>query len=183
MKKLIIALIPLLTLISCGEPELTPIQEAVKQKVEEQLGKLDYITFNEFELVDSSKFSDEIARRRHTIEVRYKLNDKKAQEYKSKGMLTNAGIKRQAAEKDLQVLEGIKALEQRLAEHDSLDVVELYRYKFSAIARSDGENVTIENMYVAITPDNQVVAMDYKKDGVLKATGSLIPGYREMLAE
>ncbi|MCR4571333.1 MAG: hypothetical protein K5652_03960 [Bacteroidales bacterium] len=180
MKKLIIALFPLLLLISCGEPELTPVQEAIKQKIEGQLGELDYISFSNFELIDSSRFSDEIARRRKTIETRRILNLKKAEEFRNSGKPVNAGKKFEAAEKDGKVLEGINAIEQRLAEHDSLDVVELYRYKFSAVARASGVNTEIKEMYVAITPDNRIIGMDYKKDATLKGGGSLLPGYHEL---
>ena len=174
MKKLIIALFPLLLLISCGEPELTPVQEAIKQKIEGQLGELDYISFSNFELVD------EIARRRKTIETRRILNRKKAEEFRNSGKPVNAGKKFEAAKKDGKVLEGINAIEQRLAEHDSLDVVELYRYKFSAVAKASGVNTEIKEMYVAITPDNRIIGMDYKKDATLKGGGSLLPGYHEL---
>ena len=166
MKKLIIALFPLLLLISCGEPELTPVQEAIKQKIEGQLGELDYISFSNFELVDSSR--------------RRILNLKKAEEFRNSGKPVNAGKKFEAAKKDGKVLEGINAIEQRLAEHDSLDVVELYRYKFSAVAKASGVNTEIKEMYVAITPDNRIIGMDYKKDATLKGGGSLLPGYHEL---
>jgi len=181
MKKLIIALLAMLVLNSCGEPELSPVQLAIKDKVSGQLGEVKSIFFKEIALVDSSTFADEIARRRKAIEIRHKQNLKLANDYESKGKPTNARIKREAAAKDQKVLDGIKAIEERLAANDSLGKTELYRYKFSAIAKmADGSSSDINDMYIAITPENEIIGMDYKKDGVFKAGGSLIPGYKDL---
>ena len=60
---------------------------------------------------------------------------------------------------------------------DSLDAVEAYIYKFSGSARTYKGTVNFTDMFVSITPQHEVVGMDYKKEGVLKSAGRLIPGY------
>ena len=167
-------------LVSCGEKPTSPVEEAITKKVAEQLGDLDNMYFSSLALVDSTTFGEEVARRRNTLEARYKQNLKLARDYEAAGKLRNEAKKREDAANDQQRLEGLAALEQRLAENDSLNVVEVYIYKFSGKARNYKGTVTIDNMYVSITPDNEVVAMDYKKEGVLKSTGHLIPGYSSL---
>lgn len=181
MKKLIIALMALLAICSCTKKEPSPVEAAIKDKVSAQLGELQYLEFSELTLVDSCTFADEIARRRKTMELRYNQNVKLAKEYNSQYKANNAQAKWQAAVKDLKVLDGLSGIEERLAAHDSLGKTELYRYKFSARAKPVGGSSTeIKDMYIAITPSFEIIGMDYKKDGVLKAGGSLIPGYQAL---
>ena len=178
MRIRIIVLCGLLLAVACSEKKTTPVQEAIKASVSGQLGVLKSMEFSQLVLVDSTTFGDEIARRRKTIELRHTQNQKYAAQYQAQGKVVNAGKKLEDAAKDEKVLAGIDAIEQRLAEHDSLGVTELYVWKFSARAfPADGGCVSIEDMFIAITPDNKVVALDYTAANLLKGTGRLIPGY------
>lgn len=162
---------------ACSVKQISPVEAAITKKVAEQLGDLDNMYFSSLALVDSTTFGEELARRRNTLETRRQQNLKLARDYEAAGKMRNEAKKREDAANDLKHLEGLAALEQRLAEHDSLNVVEVYIYKFSGRARNYKGTVTIDDMYVSITPAVEVVAMDYKKEGVLKSTGRLIPGY------
>ncbi len=162
---------------ACSVKQISPVEAAITKKVAEQLGDLDNMYFSSLALVDSTTFGEELARRRNTLETRRQQNLKLARDYEAAGKMRNEAKKREDAANDLKHLEGLSALEQRLAEHDSLNVVEVYIYKFSGRARNYKGTVTIDDMYVSITPVVEVVAMDYKKEGVLKSTGHLIPGY------
>ena len=178
MRIRLIVLCALLLVTACSEKKSTPVQEAIKASVSGQLGELKSMEFSELLLVDSTTFGDEIARRRKAIELRHSQNQKYAAQYKAEGKPTNARKKLEDAAKDEKVLAGIDAIGQRLAEHDSLGVIELYIWKFSGRAfPADGGSVSVDNMYIAITPENKVEAMDYNAANLLKGTGRLIPGY------
>ena len=164
-------------LSACGGKQASPVEAAITEKVTEQLGDLNSMYFSSLALVDSTTFGEEIARRRNTLETRRQQNLKLARDYEAAGKSKNEAKKREDAANDLKHLEGLAAMEQRLVEHDSLNVVEVYIYKFSGRARNYKGTVTIDDMYVSITPAVEVVAMDYKKEGVLKSAGRLIPGY------
>ena len=165
---------------ACSVKQASPVEAAITEKVTEMLGDLDNMYFSSLALVDSTTFGEEIARRRNTLEARHKQNLKLARDYEAAGKMKNEAKKREDAVNDLKRLEGLAVLEQRLAEHDSLNVVEVYIYKFTGLARNNKGTVTIDDMFVSITPAYEVVAMDYKKEGVLKSTGHLIPGYSDL---
>ena len=180
MKRAVISAFILLSLAACGPKQSDPVKDAIRGKVEEQLGELKSLSFTNLELVESSTFGEEIARRRSTIELRRKQNIKLAEGYQANGKVLNANAKLEAALKDEAVLKGIEAIEKRLADHDSLGVKELDIYKFSAVARTTEGSTDIKDMFIAITPANEIVAMDYKKEKLLKSSGSLIPGYKAL---
>ena len=180
MKRAVISAFILLALQACAPKQSNPVKDAIQDKVAAQLGELKSLSFTNLELIESSTFGDEIARRRNTIELRRKQNLKLAEGYQDNGKVLNAKAKLDAALKDEAVLKGIDALERRLADHDSLSVKELDIYKFSAVARTSAGSTDIKDMFIAITPENEIVAMDYTKDNLLKSSGSLIPGYKAL---
>jgi hypothetical protein len=180
MRKYILAAVLAFAVCACTNRSVSPVEAAIKERVAAQLGELKYLEFSNLELVDSSTFADEISRRRATIELRHSQNLKLAEKYRNEGKQNNEAAKLAAAAKDEKVLKGIDALEERLAAGDSLNVTELYVYRFSGRARTADGNTNIENMFIAITPQNEIMAMDYKKDAVLKGTGKLIPGYQAL---
>ena len=180
MKRAVISAFILLSLAACGPKQSDPVKDAIRGKVEAQLGELKSLSFTNLELVESSTFGEEIARRRSTIELRRKQNIKLAEGYQANGKVLNANAKLEAALKDKAVLKGIEAIEKRLANHDSLGVKELDIYKFSAVARTTEGSTDINDMFIAITPASEIVAMDYKKENLLKSSGSLIPGYKAL---
>ncbi len=178
MRTHIIALIALVcTLASCGKKQEDPVKAAISNKISEQTGETSNIYFSSLALVDSTTFGEEIARRRTTLEIRRKQNLKLAGQYEAAGKVKNEAAKRSDAANDLKRLEGLSAIESRLAANDSLDVVEAYIYKFSGSARTYKGTVNFTDMFVSITPQHEVVGMDYKKEGALKSAGRLIPGY------
>ena len=178
MRTHIIALIALVcTLASCGKKQEDPVKAAISNKISEQIGETSNIYFSSLALVDSTTFGEEIARRRNTLEIRRKQNLKLAGQYEAAGKVKNEAAKRADAANDLRHLEGLSAIESRLAANDSLDVVEAYIYKFSGSARTYKGTVNFTDMFVSITPQHEVVGMDYKKEGALKSAGRLIPGY------
>lgn len=178
MRTHIIALIALVcTLASCGKKQEDPVKAAISNKISEQTGETSNIYFRSLALVDSTTFGEEIARRRTTLEIRRKQNLKLAGQYEAAGKVKNEAAKRSDAANDLKRLEGLSAIESRLAANDSLDVVEAYIYKFSGSARTYKGTVSFTDMFVSITPQHEVVGMDYKKEGALKSAGRLIPGY------
>ena len=185
MKRFLLITAVAVLCICCGAPKQEdPVCEAIKAEVAGQLGELRSFTWDSIEQVGTSSFGDEIARRRNTIEVRRKQNLKLAAKYKAEGKSNNAAKKEAEAAHDAKVLEGIDALEARLAKADSLDATELVIYRFSARAKaSDGTSSHIKDMYIALTPQNEVAAMDYSREKLFKATGRLLPGYRELFED
>lgn len=185
MKRILVISILLAGFCSCGAPKQEdPVHEAIKAQVAAQLGELRSFSWESFEQVESTTFGNEIERRRTTIETRRKQNLKLAAGYKASGKANNAAKKESEAAKDAIVLEGIAAIESRLAAADSLDVTELVVYRFSAKAKTaDGASSEIKDMYVAMTPDNKVFSMDYTKGNMYRTSGKLLPGYSALLAE
>lgn len=167
-------------LAACGGKQASPVEAAITEKVSAQLGELKSIYFESLELVDSTTFGEELARRRNVLDIRYKQNLKLAKDYEAAGKVRNELKKREDAANDLKHLEGLAELERRITEHDSLGVTEAYIYKFCAKANTDAGWTDIKDMFIAITPSYEIVGMDYKKEGVLKGTGRLIPGYQDL---
>ena len=178
MRTHIIVLIAFVCILAaCGKKQTDPVKAAITEKIAAQTGEDSKVYFSALELVDSTTFGAEIARRRNTLEIRRKQNLNLAVQYKTEGKFKNEAAKNADAANDLRHLEGLAAIEARLAANDSLDVVEAYIYKFSGSARTYKGTVNFTDMFVSITPQHEVVGMDYKKEGVLKSAGRLIPGY------
>ena len=177
MRKILLIAAAIAGLTACTSTPKDPHLVALENAIVKQLGEGTKVTIETFQKVDSTTFGEEIARRRTTLEIRRKQNLKLAGQYEAAGKVKNEAAKRSDAANDLKRLEGLSAIEFRLAANDSLDVVEAYIYKFSGSARTYKGTVNFTDMFVSITPQHEVVGMDYKKEGALKSAGRLIPGY------
>ncbi len=186
MMKRILTLTALAAMLAaCSGPKTEdPVKTAIQAAVAQQLGEFQYFNFTALELVDSSNFAQEIERRRSTLELRRQQNLKMAEKYAGENKPRNAQHVREKAEDDARNLEGLAQIEQRLAEHDSLQLMELYVYKFSADAKlANGTKSEIRDFHAGITPDGRVIGLAQKQLAVYKGTGALLPGYREIFED
>lgn len=184
MKKLIIAFCVLGSMLvsACvGAPELSPEQVAVSEMIAAQAGgELTSLKFTRFEKIDSTTYAKEISNRVKTFELKFRQDSLKNQEYKQKGMLTNARVKNEAMERDRLHLSQMEQIRQNLSSR--LDDIIYYDYIFSAAAKLDGSSLIVNDYYACITPDGKVLSMVQDKKNLHKGTGKAIPGYAEIFS-
>ena len=170
-----------LLLAACQPRPVDPVEQAIRDKVTEAMnGDVTRMNIYNIQRIDSTTWREELARRRHVFELRYKQNEEYYWQYRSQGLPKNAAIKRDEMEKDRRVMDGLDAIEKELA--DSLDCVAYYDYSFSVYASGRETSLQQDPAYATITPYGEVFSMSEDKRDLHKTTGHLLPGYVDLVS-
>ena len=164
----------------CTRQEPSPVEKAILQRVASQAGTTpEAVRLDKVELVDSSTFRQEFARRREVFRFKLDQDTKMYEQYRSARKANNAAVKFEAMKKDIGILARLDSLEQSLS--GRIDEVAFYDYRFSATGKlPDGGRLEVPEMFIALTPDSQVVSMAGDRKALRKGTGRVIPGYLEI---
>lgn len=181
MKKVLIIVAAAFTFFSCGsQKEFTPLQKAVLQRVEELTGEpLKKVEMSEMVLIDSSSFSDEFERRRGTFELKATQLQKLVDKYTAERKFKNASIQRESLGKTQGILASLDSI--RNAMGSTVEEIAFYDYKFCVKAECENSVVDFKEAYASITPDGEILSFTTKERDIHKSTGTVIPGYSEIL--
>ena len=169
----VIAVMLAATACSSGTPD--PVAVAIEQAAMKDAGDDYTFRINELAKLDSTTFRTEIERRKEVFRLKYQAEEKLCNRYLSEKKPKNAEIHRQAMENarhDIEIMDDIgRELE------SILDDVAYYDYVFSGYSQTADGRVNYNNVYVTITPDNEVLTMTSNQKDLHKGTGKVIPGY------
>lgn len=180
MKKLAVISAMVICLAACSQ-QPDPFKDAVETEIIRLVGPDAKVRFNTFELIDSTTVGKELDYRLSLIETRRKQNLKFNEKYLNEGKQTNARIKAEAAAKDAVVIEGIKAIRERMAAADSLDVVVYYDYHVTGEAKSESGITTFADHYACVGADGTVLNFTDNQKTLHKGVGKVIAGYLTVL--
>lgn len=169
-------------IVSCSSgPRSDQYKDAVREEIVRLVGADAKVSFNTFELLESTTYADELDYRKGLITARHSMNDKFQKQYEGQGMKTNALKKLDALMKDEDVLKGIEAIRERMAAADSLDKVAYHVYSFTGEARCKGITTTFKDYFACVTPDGEILSVTDNRKAIRKGLGKIIEGYSTIL--
>jgi hypothetical protein len=121
------------------------------------------------------------------FETRIEQNKKFHDDYYRRGLKKNAAIKYDEIYKDYEILDTLRIVKERMG--DSLYMVAYYDYRVRAEVKTGGiirriirkKSQILDDLYFAITPDNEILSMSTDRRTLHYATGFVIPGYSEII--
>ncbi len=174
---LIIILTAVMAVSSCKSTSPDPVAQAIEAAAMKDAAGDYSFRITSLEKIDSTTFRTEIARRRELFDLKQQAEEKLFQKYYQEGKKQNSENHRQAMEKAKLNLAFVNSLEEKLASR--LDETAYYDYVFSGYSETEEGRMNYNNVYVAITPDGEVLSMTADQRDLHKGTGRVIPGYLE----
>ena len=180
MKRILTILSLALLTCACDPYKDNPVCNAIGEAAMKPYGEQPYkVKFESLEKIDSTLMRTELETRIRLFNVKIEKNRELYGKYTATNRPKNAQKKKDAIEKDLQILSRLSRLGDQIG--DSLDSVAYYDYKFTAYAKVDGKTVEMVDCYATVTPNNEVITMSSDLKSLHKATGKVIPGYMEIM--
>lgn len=137
------------------------------------------IDFERFRCIDSTTLTDEISRRRELQETKAAKELSFRDDYRRRGLRTNAARKDSSIAHCRAVIAGLDSIAfARAAQADSV----LFReYEVIGTAATRYDVKRFDPIFLCIAPDGTVVSSSGNLPDIHKATGKAIPGYMELL--
>ncbi len=165
--------------LSCTPKKTDPMEQALTEKILQAVGEEGKVRVYSMEAVDSTTLRTELERKFKIYNLKIEQNHKFYETYMKEGKPKNAELKSKAILKDREILKGLEAIQQSLAEH--LDEVAYYDYKFTASVSLKSGKTNYNDYFCAITPDGKVLGISSDQNAIHKGTSSVIPGYKALL--
>lgn len=180
MKQGIILTIFLAALLAGCNPEATDYrQAAIEQYIIRQTGSDAKITFDCFEVIDSTTFAAELEHRKKVFEIKKEQDTKLLMEYLDKGMRNNTIKKQLAARNDLRVLAALDSLTGVIAPY-ATDIA-YYDCHFSGRAKAGDLITEFIDFYACVTPSGEVMCLLPTSKGLHNTLGRVLPGYIDLV--
>lgn len=177
--RILTILASVLLLASCGSQKLTPMQQAVADKVLDLNPSYNEISFSRFEVVDSTTYGTEMARRRGLFELKNAKTQDQLDKYYMAHKMKNAEAKAESLAKGRRVLSGLDSLIRAYAEH--VDEIAYYDVSFDATITNRNQALHCDGLYAVVTPDLRVLCVVTDRKNLHKGMGTVIPGYDALL--
>lgn len=174
---LIIILTAVMAVSACNSSTPDPVAAAIEAAAMKDADGDYRFRITSLEKIDSTTFRTEIGRRKELFELKIQAEEALFQKYLNEYKKQNSENHRQAMEKAKLNLAFVNTLEEKLASR--LDETAYYDYVFSGYSETADGRMSYNNVYVAITPDGEVLAMTANQKDLHKGTGRVIPGYLE----
>lgn len=181
MKKILTILSVSLLLVSCGNgaKKSGPVQTALRQFILEKYPEFEKVTFETIEKVDSCTFDQELLRREKLFALRMKQDEGLYKKFVIEGKQKNARIRYDNLLQDIRIKNGIDSI--RIDMGEAVNDVAFNIYQFTATAEGSDKTTYFQAVLAAVTPDYKVINLAPKRNELFKATGRVIPGYRQLL--
>ena len=181
MKKILTILSLSILLVSCGgkAEKAGPVQTALREFILERYPELDKVTFETIEETKTVTFDEEILRREKLFALRMKQDDGLYKKFVQEGKQKNAQLRYDSLLQDIRIKNGIDSIRVKMG--DGVNDVAFTVYTFTAKAEGKDKVLNFRENLAAVTPDYTVVNLAPKSSELYKATGRVIPGYRELL--
>lgn len=170
-----------------GKKSPSKLEEVIENEISKSLDGHHKCSVIELEKLDSTIFITEFDRRIKVFETRIEQNKKFHDDYYRRGLKKNAAIKYDEIYRDYEILDTLRIVKERMG--DSLYMVAYYDYRVRAEVKTGGivrriirrKSQILDDLYFAITPDNEILSMSTNRRTLHYATGFVIPGYSEII--
>lgn len=181
MKKFLFVLPFSLIILSCGSKtvEEDSVQKALEEFLIEKYPEFEKISFDTVEAIDSSSFDDELIRREKLFSLRMKQDDALYKKFVQEGKQKNAQLRYDNFVQDIRIKNGLDSIRAVLG--NNVNDVAFIIYKFTGSAEGGNKTTYFKETLAAVTPDYEVINIAPKQNELFKATGRVIPGYRQLL--
>lgn len=179
MKRITYIIASALLLASCGGQKLTPVQQAVADKVLELNPTYNEISFQRFEVVDSTTYGTELARRKGLFELKNAKAQERLENYAMQHKVKNFEAQAETIAKSKKILSGLDSLISSFAQH--VDEIAYYDVSFDATVTNRNQVLHCDGLYAVVTPDLRVLCVVKDRKNLHKGMGTVIPGYDALL--
>jgi hypothetical protein len=177
MQRFLIIILTAVMAVSCNKSTPDPVASAIEAAAMKDAGGDYKFRITSLEKIDSTTFRTEVERRKELFALKQKAEEQLYLKYYNEYKKQNAENHRQAMEKAKANLEYMDYLERDLASR--LEDIAYYDYVFSGYSETEEGRMNYNNVYVALTPDGEVLSMTANQRDLHKGTGRVIPGYLE----
>lgn len=179
MKKIILILGAALTLCACGKKTPDPVAEAIVAEMTREIDQPCAISIENLQVLDSTTFATEFQRRIGIYELRLDQNTARMEKYIREGMKKNASKMYEELKKDTKIFNELNAMKEMMGD-DTLKVA-YYDCSFTYGGKIGNQKVAPKQAFATVTPEGKVLTYGADRKDLHKATGLVIPGYRELL--
>ena len=171
----------LLILAGCGGNKVDdPVGELIADELMEGTTEPYEFVFKHLERIDSTTYATEFARRIDVYGIQIDQNIARFEKFVKEGKKKNALKASEELKRGQKILGELEAMRQLMGD-DTLRVA-YYDYEFSGEARlPKGRKKVFEKGYATVTPEGRVLTLAGDPKDLHKATGLVIPGYKELL--
>ena len=181
MKRISLLAFVSLALFSCSDKGPSgPVADAISDELMKDANEPYTFVFSELNLLDSTTFATEFARRIDVYNIQLDQNAVRLEKYTREGKRKNAEKVFQEFKRGQKILGELEAMRELMGEDTSK--IAYYDYSFSGVAKlSKGRKKVFDKGFATVTPDFKVLTVAGDPKDLHKATGRVIPGYNELL--
>ena len=178
MKKLVLFACTVLAFAACA-PDSDPLAAAIVAEMTKDIDQPCKINVSHLQKIDSTDFATEFQRRISIYDIRLQQNAVRMQKYIREGKTNNASRMYEELKKDTKIFDELNALKEMMGD-DTLKVA-YYDYSFTYGGKVGSQRLPVKQAFATITPDGRVLTYAAEQRDLHKATGLVIPGYKELL--
>ncbi len=179
MKRLLVLTCAVLALAACSQKKADPVADAIATEMMKGVDQPYSLHISDLKLLDSTTFATEFQRRIGIYETRLDQNAARLEKYMQQGMKKNASLMFEALQKDTKIYNELITMKEMMGD-DTLKVA-YYDYSYTYSGKVGKTRVPAQPAYATVTPDYRVLTYVSDKRDLHKATGLVIPGYKELL--
>ena len=180
MKRFIVLACVVLAMAACTQKkEMDPVSQAI---VDEMMKDVDLpydIQITDLKLLDSTTFAVEFERRIGIYDTRLDQNSARMEKYMREGKKKNASLMFEALQKDTKIYNELNAMKEMMGD-DTLNIA-YYDYSYTYSGKVGESRIAPKQAFATVTPDYRVLTFAADRKDIHKATGLVIPGYKELL--
>ena len=180
MKRIIVLACVGLALASCTQKkEMDPVSQAIVAEMMKDVEQPYDIQITDLKLLDSTTFAVEFERRIGIYDTRLDQNTARMEKYMREGKKKNASLMFEALQKDTKIYNELNAMKEMMAD-DTLNTA-YYDYSYTYSGKVGDTRIAPKQAFATVTPDYRVLTYVSDQRDLHKATGLVIPGYKELL--
>lgn len=179
MKRLTLILCAALAVCACTQKEPDPVAEAIAAELTKDIDQPFDISVHNLQLLDSTTFATEFQRRISIYDIRLNQNTERLEKYIRQGMKKNANLMYDELKKDTKIYNELIGLKEMMGD-DTLKIA-YYDYSFTYGGKVGNSKLSDKQAYATVTPERKVLTCVSDQRDLHKATGLVIPGYKELL--
>lgn len=179
MKKMLLLASALLAVCACTQKQADPVADAIVAEMMKDIDQPYDIRVFDLSRLDSTSFATEFQRRISIYDIRLDQNMTLFEKYVNEGMTTNATRKYEALKRDTKIYNELNVMKEMMGD-DTLKTA-YYDYAFTYKGTVGGQKIAPKKAFATVTPDGRVLTYAADRKDLHKATGLVIPGYKELL--
>lgn len=179
MKRYFVIALALLALASCTKKQADPVADAIVAEMMKDVDQPYQLQITDLKLLDSTTFATEFQRRIGIYNTRLDQNTARLEKYMKQGMKKNASLMFESLQKDTKIYNELITMKEMMGD-DTLNVA-YYDYSYTYSGKVGKTRIPAQQAFATVTPDYRVLTCVSDQRDMHKATGLVIPGYKELL--